>query len=145
MVSAKFFHLLSSVLGQAKLGQPGVAFGGLNVIICGDFHQFPPVAGRPLYWPSDPEGDEDEKIGRGIWREFLGRLRHGGCNARDAEMVESLTLSSTDSAGSGMRDERWNDAVLVTPRHAVRRRWNEAGGSGMCRRPWRTRWSLQSA
>lgn len=36
-------------IGKERPGQPKYddAFGGINVILCGDFHQFPPVATSP--------------------------------------------------------------------------------------------------
>ena len=50
------------------------SFGGLNVIIFGDLHQFPPVAakrGEPLYRPIDTTSDNIEsQIGRRIYEEF---------------------------------------------------------------------------
>ena len=50
-------------------------FGGLNMILTGDFHQFPPVVARcsaPLYWPADPKHDtEDEILGRKIYKQFM--------------------------------------------------------------------------
>jgi len=50
-------------------------FGGVNVILCGDFHQFPPVAGKkrcPLYYPNDIEkGDSPEFcLGRELYEAF---------------------------------------------------------------------------
>jgi hypothetical protein len=49
-------------------------FGGLNVILVKDFHQFPPVVARttaPLYWPADSRHDsEDEILGQKIFEQF---------------------------------------------------------------------------
>ena len=61
MVSREFFAKLSNVIGRARANRAmhtDDPFGGLNVILVGDFHQFPPVANKasaPLYWPSKPE------------------------------------------------------------------------------------------
>ncbi|KAI6116456.1 hypothetical protein F5141DRAFT_979600, partial [Pisolithus sp. B1] len=49
-------------------------FGGMNIILIGDFHQFPPVASKssaPLYVPSNPMKDTtNEILGLQIYEQF---------------------------------------------------------------------------
>lgn len=49
-------------------------FGGVNVILVGDFHQFLPVATKasaPLFWPCQVEKDtHEELVGRRIYEQF---------------------------------------------------------------------------
>ena len=57
-----------------KCNTDGRSFGGVNVIILGDFHQFPQGA-RPirdaLNYPSNAETDSlGSQIGRAIYEEF---------------------------------------------------------------------------
>ncbi len=58
MIPKDFFALLSRNVGIGKRNTSDRSFGGINIIILGDFHQFPPVA-RPirdaLYYPSKAE------------------------------------------------------------------------------------------
>ena len=78
MISKSFLALISCVICIAK-GTDGTAgqaesFGGINVILCGDFHQFPPVAASSndvLYFPSDANRDSvDRLLGQQIYEEF---------------------------------------------------------------------------
>jgi hypothetical protein len=52
----------------------GTSFGGINVVLCGDLHQFPPVAEsrrKHLYRPNVPATDPlDCQIGHTIYEEF---------------------------------------------------------------------------
>ena len=54
--------------GAAVAGDPGEKatkpWGGVNVILCGDFHQFKPVVQKkstPLYWPVHSLIDNEEE------------------------------------------------------------------------------------
>ena len=69
MVSHTFLARMSTVLGliwhhnhpEEATSRP---FGGVNVIICGDFHQFKPVVQKksvPLYWPINSQIDNEEE------------------------------------------------------------------------------------
>lgn len=72
MLAKYFFALLSRNAGIGKGNTDGRSFGGVNVIILGDF--FPSVA-RPirdaLNYPSNAETDSlGSQIGRAIYEEF---------------------------------------------------------------------------
>lgn len=125
--------------GSGSNPSTGGSFGGLNIILCGDLHQFPPVA-RPacetLYWPLRIADDNAEQLlGRQIyeefdtvvilneqmrvtdtvWRRFLVHLRYGNVSEDDLVMLKNLVIRH------GKEDmDKWQDTSLVTPRHAVR-------------------------
>nr|VWO93936.1 Vacuolar protein sorting-associated protein 4 [Ganoderma boninense] len=149
MVSKTLFSLLSKLLGIAMEGaglDPDSPFGGISVILCGDLHQFPPVAcsaREALYRPVDLAKDTAEQaIGRrlyecfdkvvildeqmrvtdDVWRAFLTSLRKGEVTEDQINMLRALVLSPEDR--EAMMSGQWRDAKLVTPRHAVRRDWN---------------------
>ena len=77
MISKEFLAKLSCNISIGKMveGQPtsNYSFGGISVIMCGDFHQFPPVAVSPheaLYFPSKPHDSASSKLGRATYEEF---------------------------------------------------------------------------
>ena len=157
MLSRTFLATLSRNIGIGIEGAPyareGHSFGGLNVILCGDLHQFPPVAcakSEALYHPVVLAKDSDEaKIGRRIyeefstvvilheqmrvadqiWRNFLVRLRYGNVQRSDLTMLRNLLLQNSPINPSS---PPWADASLITPRHAVRTHWNEASLRKAC-------------
>ena len=154
MLAKKFLALLSRNISIAKMveGQPAKneSFGGINVILCGDFHQFPPVATSPteaLYFPSNPERDSAEsQSGRAIyeefttvvilqeqmhvtdpvWHDFLVHLRNGRVKEEHISMLRTLVITNSNCPPTDFKNSPWDSASLVTPRHAVRRQWNEA-------------------
>jgi len=157
MLSRSFLATLSRNIGIGLEGAPyarqGHSFGGLNVILCGDLHQFPPVAcakSEALYHPVNLAKDSDDaKIGRRIyeefstvvvlreqmritdqvWRDFLVRLRYGRVQHEDLTMLRSLLLHQSPIDFSS---PPWTDASLITPRHAVRSHWNHASLRKAC-------------
>jgi hypothetical protein len=128
------------------------------VILVGDFHQFPPVARKqsaPLYWPCNPAKDKPEDmLGRQIyekfttvvrlteqvrttdpvWQDLLQHVRHGSCRGNHLQILRDLIITSPKCPPTDFNQEPWNDAVLVTPRHGVRRQWNEAAVAAECSR-----------
>ena len=100
---------LAGIEGEHKL------FRGINIILVGDFHQFPPVFGRPLYWRLDNRvADEEDLLGWSIYKQFrtvvrlkqqmrvvdsewldmLQHVRNGNCGARHLDILHSVTISS---------------------------------------------------
>ena len=64
MLSKTFLSTLERNIGIGKQGsesqRAGYSFGGVNVVLCGDLHQSPPVATTPndiLYKPIDIKKD----------------------------------------------------------------------------------------
>ncbi len=66
MIGAVFFNYISAAITVGKGMKTGeFPFGGLNVICCGDFYQYPPVkSGRALYHPPI---DGHQAIKASIW------------------------------------------------------------------------------
>jgi len=153
MVSREFFAKLSNIIACAKAGRGMVSdepFGGLNVILVGDFHQFPPVVTKtsaPLYWPCKPDKDNEmEILGRKLyeqfdtvvrlktqvrvtdaeWVEILQHVRHSNCKERHLNTLHSLILTDQRCPVTDFTTSPWKDAILVTPRHTVRMQWNYA-------------------
>lgn len=120
MLSHKFLARVSSAICTAK-NLAGVAgselpFGGVNIILISNFHQFSPVTGRPLYWPLDPLKDNGEDLlGHSLyeqfqtvvclkqqvrvideeWLDLLQHVRNGSCRTHHLHLLHSLIL--TDS------------------------------------------------
>lgn len=182
MLSKTFLATLSRNIAIGMEGSPGFhsgqSFGGLNVILCGDLHQFPPVACRKreaLYHSINANDSVDAQIGRRIyeefttvvilkeqmrvtdptWRDFLVHLRHGRVETRHLKMLRTLLLKRPPvrpadnqpaqvidplhspgppitNAPINFDSHPWNDAALITPRHAVRMRWNQAAAQKWC-------------
>ncbi|KAJ3571837.1 hypothetical protein NP233_g3490 [Leucocoprinus birnbaumii] len=119
-------------------------FGGLDVILFGDFHQFPPVArsGKALYEPSKKEQDtlghqlyqqfttvvilqEQMRVQDQRWLSFLKRLRVGGCHADDLHFLRRLSLTNPECVRPDYTRGPWLNPVLVTSRRAVKDSWNK--------------------
>ncbi|TFY67448.1 hypothetical protein EVJ58_g1608 [Rhodofomes roseus] len=161
MLSRACLAKMSRNISLLKTGsEEGEPFGGMNVIICGDFHQFPPVASKrnaPLYYPNDLADSKetvDDEMGRTIyeafttvvilreqvrvrdptWNGFLQRLRAGEVDGDDVEMLRSLVLTHPKCTPTDFDREPWSNALLVTPRHTVRTQWNDAATKRHCAR-----------
>jgi hypothetical protein len=161
MLSKSFLAKLSRHIGigKEKPGQPKCSdsFGGINVIFCGDFHQFPPVAtakSEALYHPARVTIDSIEsQLGRAIyeefktvvilreqvrvtdeiWRDFLVHLRHGRVKEHHLKMLRTLIVGTPNCLPTDFSQNPWDSVALVTPRHAVRKSWNEAALRRHCR------------
>ena len=112
---AKLSRNISVGMEGAKGFRTGHSFGGLNVILCGDLHQFPPVAcgkREALYYPLDTKDSVDAQVGRQTydefstvvilkeqmrvsdptWRKFLEGLRYGRVEPYHLKMLRTLLL-----------------------------------------------------
>jgi PIF1-like helicase len=150
MLSRTFFARFCRIISTAMENNEDEIFGGLNVILVGDFHQFPPVVARtsaPLYWPINSRSDsEDDIFGRkifeefttvvqlktqirvqdAVWQDVLQHVRYGNCRQNHINIIRSLVITDPNCPLTNFDTSPWKDARLVTPRHAVRNQWNSA-------------------
>ncbi|KAJ7028351.1 hypothetical protein C8F04DRAFT_886815, partial [Mycena alexandri] len=124
MLAKEFMALLSRNISIAKGQNPNTSFGGIT-----------------LYYPINAIDDSiDSKIGRmiyeelttvvllkeqmrvtdAVWLDFLRHLRVGNVQEHHLAMLRGLISAP------------WNEASLVTPRHAVRTQWNDEAVRKMC-------------
>ena len=162
MLSKSFLANLSKNISVAMdlngNGNASLSFGGLSVILCGDLHQFPPVARKKteaLFYPIDLTDTHIERqIGRNIyeefskvvilkeqkrvsddtWCSFLRRLRKGEVQDADLAMLRKLIIGSPQSKPVNFQDDPWSSAPLITSRHAVRKMWNKLALRKWCKK-----------
>lgn len=127
-------------------GSSDEPFGGMHVILTGDFHQFLLVsnASGALYVERDTDTvrailgreifkqfdtvvilNKQIRVKDKVWIDILNRLRVGECNYDNIDEIEKLVLDHKDCIRPDFQQTPWKDAILVTPRHTVRKMWNE--------------------
>lgn len=150
MLMKKTLYYLSGIMSIARRSEKtdtsNDPFGGIHVIMCGDFHQFPPIGARGGLFYLDEADDERARIGREIYRQFtmvvilkqqmrvhdqgwidiLNRLRVGECTEDDIKEVNKLVLTNPECDVPDFSMSPWDDCILITPRNAVREAWNKA-------------------
>jgi len=64
-------EIVRKVRAEEGKGDPHAPFRGMHVIICGDFHQFPPV-GNPTsaLYCERPSDSSEAVLGRSIYQQF---------------------------------------------------------------------------
>src|ERR1700676_3110192 len=120
MLAKSFIAKLSGNIGIGKEtgGSSGSSdsFGGIHIILCGDLHQFPPVAkavSEALYYPINLATDStDAQVGHMIyeefntvvilreqlrvtdqvWHDFLQHLRYGQVQPHHVDMLRTLLV-----------------------------------------------------
>ena len=139
-------EIVGWAMGKEGKGSAEDPFGGANTILTGDFHQFPPVGNASGALYVDKKDDSERAhIGRSIFKQFdtvvildkqkrvtdakwsniLSRLQVGQCDHNDIEEIQKLVLTNPNCIMPDFQVKPWSDAILVTPRHAVREAWNE--------------------
>ncbi|KAJ3537079.1 hypothetical protein NMY22_g5748 [Coprinellus aureogranulatus] len=130
-------------------------FGGLNMILAGDFAQLPPVVGGEaiaLYGPPRPGATaarQQEMIGKSIWHEFttvvmlkknmrqvkkgdkaframLENMRYGKCTSEDIKFLRSR-ISTTLPGGPSICDDNFRNVSVITTRNALKDTINDMG------------------
>lgn len=148
MIPKDFLATLSRNISSVRPESP-YSFGGISVLMMGDFMQFAPVGKKkhhPLYHPCNPQTDdaitergrkiyeefttvieltEQHRVKDSVWHEVLTSMRNGTVEQRHIDILKGLVLGNDPADDIDWYDAPWNDAVLVTSRNVVRDTWNE--------------------
>jgi len=148
MSTLDLITLLSQVCGKVRAddatAKSTMPFGGLNIILMSDFHQFPPVGNSNAALYCTPPNRNTAIVGKAIYLQFdtvinltkqwrmndpnwiaiLQRLRKGDCSKRDLDEMRNLTLTNPKCVVPDFTKVPWDEAVLITPRNSVRDAWN---------------------
>lgn len=140
LLSLQLLAEIDHALRYAK-ERPNEWFGGVTVIFAGDFYQYPPVGGSPLYSPisvyaGQTDAEISKRLGRLAWKTVdtvvmlteqqrmkndpeygaaVQRLRTRECTFEDAELFNSrLIKSAANPDGIDMGTvENFNAAAIV--------------------------------
>jgi PIF1-like helicase len=148
MVGCHKLSRISKALQRAK--HSTLPFGGLFVLFGGDFHQLPPIQDKCLYHNTPHKGsipgkkrDISYREGFQLWKEVtnttvlltqnyravdqslaetLERLRVGNITSLDIDLLKRRVFGHP--LGPDTSDPKWQSAILITTRNAVRQAWN---------------------
>ena len=162
MLMTDLLMLTSQVTGFVKTGNgradATVPFGGMNVILLGDFHQFPPVANSHASLYASPSISSKETtmrvVGRNIyvqfktvvtlmeqmritdnvWRQILDCSRMGDCTKDNLQEIRKLVLTNNMCDVPDFNQIPWDDVILITPHNIMRWKWNTAALQQHCRK-----------
>ncbi|RDB26275.1 ATP-dependent DNA helicase pfh1 [Hypsizygus marmoreus] len=158
MLMKDILCMLSQILGEhfndEDYASTTTPFGNVNIILCGDPHQFPPVRTAKAALYSKQHSSKNHVVGRHLyeqfdtvvnlsqqlritdprWMELLTRLRTGDCTEADLMLVRSLIVTDPNCDLPSFKESPWADAVLITSRHGVREQWNLAALTRHCLR-----------
>ena len=62
---------------------------------------------------------EQKRVTDVVWKGVLDRLREGECTEEDVKEVRKLIVTENDKDNDEFSSDKWDNAVLVTSRHAV--------------------------
>jgi ATP-dependent DNA helicase PIF1 len=97
MMSSELFDKISRVLSIIRRDER--AWGGVQLVLCGDFHQLGPVKGQFCFLAEEWARcafvpvvltHNHRQSGESLFQEMLGELRMGVCSERTAEVLSSL-------------------------------------------------------
>ena len=162
MTSSLLLYLSQAIRSALTTIEPSSPFGGLSVVLLGDFHQFPPVANsQKALYNSSPLSD-DAQLGRSLYEQFdvvirledqmrirdptwqiiLQRSRTGDCTKDDIDEIQKLVLSHPACNIPSFTVPPWDEAVLITPRNGTHALWNENMLAWHCRKTGEVRYTL---
>jgi len=58
------------------------------------------------------------------WLDLLQHVWHSNCDERHIAMLHQLIVTHDNCPVTNFTTSPWKDALLVTPRHAIRMKWN---------------------
>ena len=158
MLTKDELTFISQIAGTVRTGNGNadstIPFGGLNVLLIADFHQFPPTAnpnvalyssdvprqssvvGENIYKQFDTviELTEQKRVVDSRWEEILHHSRTGDCTEEDLAIIHRLVLTDESCDIPDFTKPPWSEVILVTPRNSVRAAWNTSKMQEHCRR-----------
>jgi hypothetical protein len=143
MLTKDLLAHLSQVAGSVRTGNSRtnamIALGGLNTILMGNFHQFPPVGQSDVVLYRSNHPHQSSVIGENIynqfktviklvqqnrmdnphWQEILNNARISCCMEADIEEINKLVLTNVDCKVPDFSTPPWNNVRLVMPRNSM--------------------------
>lgn len=138
MCTLDILTLTSQVAGKVRVdngtADATVPFGGLNVVLIGDFHQFPLVGAASSALYCKPGSRNTSTVGKAIylqfdtvvnlikqerikdtgWRDILQRSQEGQCTDDDIDEIRKLIVTNPAGEKTDFKTSPWNTAILVT-------------------------------